>query len=784
MDAATKTPIADAAVFVLGVGTPMTSLTNAQGKLEFVDLQPGTYHIVVKAGAYLPSEPTEIEIGEGQVTTANVSLALELKVITTVRSRSSISVTRENMEQNQRDISSSLQSALGTLSGVQLNDTTYSNNSAFNISLNGQDASQTGYALNGVPIIGGAQMLGSAQSLFTGAGVDFSPTAGYMGGTVNAQTAQPTKVWSYQIIGKVGDFGTSTYSLKTTGTSGKFGLVFQGAQDTQDDPRSGLLYSDQSGEPYAHYGSVVSRAQMTRISYSANAKTSLIFTGLLTNNSTGYICSDFVTLAHCGLGSTPITSYHTAYGNIVLDTLIGNVALDASYGGLAQNTSASQGDRVLYGTPMSGYAYQSHYANRYLYGNAAISAGHHKLSFSVNEAAISGSNRQTYDGVPQTFANPNQQYTALNLTDRVEANPKLALSHTFGFADTTYSGSSVFAQETADWQPPGGNAYEASMTLGSASPFSQRTIPIDDPLSADYDCYNGSVYTDGPYDTGTKQSSIQYSLSWRRTLSNGFVSLYVFYNNQDGQSVRAAVPAASADPTLFPGGLNDYLGELQNVWAQPTVCGAIPFAPNRVYVSQSVVGLDRISGGVNLNGQFGFGRRLRVAPSLSLQRAYFASLDPRLEAVGSYYAIGTQIPHAPYVTGNLTISGVIGPSSVDWGVIAQYQSLNNPYNQPAYTTITAGITANLQNGSSLTFAESNVFNTDANLFGTYQGIYPMPVVGGGTYAFSTSPLRPRQWSVSWRIPWHQHVSPPAKPPVKPIAPKANPMAAPAATAKP
>lgn len=50
-----------------------------------------------------------------------------------------------------------------------------------------------------------------------------------------------------------------------------------------------------------------------------------------------------------------------------------------------------------------------------------------------------------------------------------------------------------------------------------------------------------------------------------------------------------------------------------------------------------------------------------------------------------------------------------------------------------------------------------MFGTHSGLFTHFEGIDPMAVVGGGSLSFSTTPLPPRQWAITYRIPWHQHV---------------------------
>jgi hypothetical protein len=40
----------------------------------------------------------------------------------------------------------------------------------------------------------------------------------------------------------------------------------------------------------------------------------------------------------------------------------------------------------------------------------------------------------------------------------------------------------------------------------------------------------------------------------------------------------------------------------------------------------------------------------------------------------------------------------------------------------------------------------------------------MPLQGGGTFAYATTPLPPRSFTVQYQVRWHQHQAPPKKKP--------------------
>ncbi len=192
-DATTGKPIDNAQVYLLGGDTPENSLTNAHGVLIF-DVPPALYHVQVKAPGYADSNSAEVDAGEGQHLAVVVKMSL--RIIADVVTHPSISVSSVNVGEDgaQRKVSQSLSDALNKIAGVTVDDQLYGDNSAFNISLHGADASQTAYSIDGVHIGGaGAQAVSGLQDLFSGSSINFSPSAISTAGSVNFYTAQPTK---------------------------------------------------------------------------------------------------------------------------------------------------------------------------------------------------------------------------------------------------------------------------------------------------------------------------------------------------------------------------------------------------------------------------------------------------------------------------------------------------------------------------------------------------------------------------------------------------------------
>lgn len=796
VDARTGKPVDSAQVFVLGGDSPQASLTNKDGKLEFSGMGVGTYSIIVKSPGHLNSPATKIDIVADQMTTVRVTMepqsdlaaapvpvatsapASDLKIIATVQSHASVDVSVVPLTQAERGVSQSLAGALGGLAGVLNGDTAYDADSAFNISLHGHDTSQTGFTIDGVPVIDSGS-LGPGQLLFSGASVNFSPTAGYAGGMINFTTLQPSRLWTYTAMGKIGNLGAADYSFSSSGSSGKFMFAMQDAYAAQDSLRSGLTYADQSGNTFLHQGATVSTAQLFKLQYQLSPKTTLHLTEMLGNQSRGTICSDFTTLAPCGWGSVPIMRNRYLSTNLTIESLIGNMQVYLGMFGSGSHYGTSEPTRIEYGTPMPGYSTFGTNSNLGFFVSATAVARQSTLTYSALEYGFDRNATQTYNGAPISLPQPKQTSYRVGVYDRVKSSDKITLQHGISIAGATGAGTQLVAQETGIWQPSHADTFQGQISVGSAQPSFSSIVPVGDPLSASYDCYNGSTYVNGPGDQNTKQSSTSYDLTWRHSFKQGYVSTDIYSDSEDGQGFFGAVPAAAAPGDIFPGGLPVYLQQLMSVWSQPTVCGAIPFDPTRVYLSQNIVGMRQDQRGYTMSAYLPVSHNVVLMPNYSLTSTFFATLDPRLETTGSYYAIGAQLPHHPLVQAGLTADIETNNGALEWFVNGQYASENNPANLPAFTTINVGLNAKIRYGT-LTFIDSNLFGSYTDLFGTYRGIYPMPLVGGGTFAFSSNPGQPRQWSVMWTIPWMQHYTPPQKR----RAAAATPVAKPGATTKP
>lgn len=772
-DVQSRSPVANAAVFLLGGDQPISSLTDERGRIEFESMMPGTYRVSVRHAGYQQYDSASFELDPHSRVTLAIAMmpsaqgggsrrpsASSIKTIAQVTVHASASITEEdlNADSAERRISTSLSDALSKLAGVSIDNQIYGDDSGFNVSLNNHDASQTAVLVDGIHIPGAAgNIVGPAQNLFTGASVSFTPTAGYLGGSINYQTLMPTKFWAYHVRNEIGDYGAQLFSASATGSVGKLGVAAQHVFSARDSFLSGLTYEDQSGKTYLHTGGNASLADLAKFTYPLGKRTSLRLSAMTAGTSDDPICANYTTLLPCGYGPGSFTGNNFRQGTFAVNSLIGNVDALASLYAVSGRSSYDYPQRYLNGVPSPYFSHTAFYGGG-AFAQASITAKRHTDALRAQFSRSGSVLTRPINGAVLRFAQPVERTSNFGFSDSVKASPNLDFTHGISLQSGTDAGSALVLEESVNWNASKNDRLEGSLSAGSAEPAYQlQQYPISDVLAADYDCYNGSVFVDGPSDPAVRQSSVSYNLAWRHIFNDGNVTVNAYRQNAYGQQFFASLPILGEPNGLFADGLSGFLQQLQNAWSSPAACGNIPFDPQHVYVSKNVSGLGQVYQGVTLSGRIDMGRNVVALPTFALGSTYLTALDPRMEVNGSYYAAGRQLPHRPLQTAGITFDGVLPKSHLEWLANAQFTSVNNRYDLPAFTVYSAGLVFHTNYGS-LTLLDANVFGTRPGLFSTYQDVSPVPTVGGGSFAFASEPLPPREWQVTWDIPWRQHTT--------------------------
>lgn len=778
-DVNTGKPIDNAQIFLLGGDSPQSSLTNMKGVLIFENLPPGSYHVRVDAPGY-EQVNTPVDVGEAQRARVNVALAPsgQLKTIASVISKASVvNINIEDVNANSalRRVSQSLSDALNKMAGVSVDSDLYGAGSAFNISLRGADASQTGYSIDGVRIAGAAaQALGGAQDLFSGASVNFAPSAGNTAGTVNFFTLQPSKLWNYSFNGTIGNYSRTLGVWSATGGFGKMSFAFAHSGGGQVGPLNGSVFADQTGAAYMHDGGFSRTANLVKTNLALSPVSTLTYSFIGSAYNSTNICPYQTAVLPCSYGPGNVTRSDSEFQSVGVGSLLGHLQFNAdAYFGKTR-TVGSEPARAVNGVVIplswiSPIAYAS-FDVRF-----SATARRHTVYGGVYSSSENSTYQSTFNGSQSLQSSTvSTRFFSIYLSENTKANDRLKFLHAISASSATNSGNALNLYESATWQPAVADVFEGGLGIGGSSTFYSSST-LGDALSADYDCFNRSVYVGGPTDPPGPQSSINYNLAWRHTTRLGFLNVSLYRNRYIGQGQRVAVPIGSEPASLFPGGsLANYLAGIQQVWSQPAVCGSMPFDPNFVYVSQTLNSLSEVTQGFSVTGEMALGKNLLLFPTYATTNAYYSALDPRLIAPNSYYAAGAQLPRIPLHKMGLIIDGVVPHTPFEWLVDGEFTSVNNQQNLPAYTIFNAGFVMKLPRGS-LSFLAANIFGTQSALFATYQGVNPMPLQGGGTFAFSTIPLPPRSLSLQYQIRWKQRTPPPPPPAPKPaVSPSPKP----------
>ncbi len=181
-----------------------------------------------------------------------------------------------------------------------------------------------------------------------------------------------------------------------------------------------------------------------------------------------------------------------------------------------------------------------------------------------------------------------------------------------------------------------------------------------------------------------------------------------------------------------------------------STCGGTPaplFGPQNAYFSTPIANVQRVYEGARINGYFTLGR-LVVEPFYDVQIAKAISADPRFANPYSITISGAQLPNVPLHRAGVTLDYKAPHSAVEWLADANYTGVNNSQNLPAYTTVDAGVSTQLQHGT-LTLAASNILNTYGGIFSSPQNAVPYTTANGLLIPTIARPNTPRQLSVTY-----------------------------------
>ncbi len=762
-DAKTKSPVALARVVLDGPILASEVATSA-GKVTFTEAPAGIYRARVFARGYRAVTSAPFEVLDGERVSLDVALApsSDLQVIAVVHSVSSVRISTNSIDANsaQRKLSGDLADALSKLSGVSITSSSDDTDAAQTISLDGHDASQTAMTLDGIPLnapgsAGDLRMF--ATDLFTGASVHHGPQIGGLGGGVDFRTLEPTLSWQSQGTLATGSYGRNNESLGISGSLGNLGIAAMSTTRTNPSPADGMRYLDASGLDYVHDGGRWVAGDLLKANLRLPGDQTLAASFINSTRSIGLLCLRVTAALPCGYGPGNDVSGSFSLYSLGDQLLTGATAISATLYGTVGSNLFDLRNRFVDGVASPAGSSMQMRSTGFTISAELPAMRNHTLSvlaYDTNSSQVStplvASNAAFYSAQQQG------SYGALQLSDRIRANDRLALNASLGLTHASYSGGSALGSIGATWRPSANDSYAISYALSGNAPNFGRSRALSDPASLQFDCQGSASvgYGAAPGDQPGASSSSSLDASVTHRFAGSALSLALYRQVQNGVVLPTQVNGSVllADGTLSP----SYLAQVEGAYASASGCGvgAPPIAASQLYFATPVGGVTRIYSGADLTGFVQIGN-LVAEPFFDITSTTLRSNDPRIDNPFAIAISGAQTPNVPLHRAGLTLDYRAPHSAVEWLADAQYTGANNPNNLPAYTTYDAAANVKFTRGT-LTVAASNITDAYAGIFASSQDAVPYTTLGGTEVPTIARPLAPRSYSVTYSFAIGRH----------------------------
>ncbi len=754
-DANTAKPIVLARVLL--DGPVMTSeFTGDNGRVRFTDVPDGIYRARVMARGFQSVTSENFEIINGRNVTVTVTLAMAqggpLKTIASavVKSTATVSTTAISNDSAQRKLSNDLADALNKLSGVSVSTSSTDSDATQTVSLEGQDPSQTQLSVDGIPLnapgtSGDLRMMNS--DLFSGASVSFGPQLGGLAGGVNFRSLDPTLSWQSAFSLSVGSNGKNNYSIGETGSLGRLGIAAMHTYRMTPSLLDGMQFLDTSGLDYTHEGDRQSIGTLVKLRYQLSDAQTL--TGMYSHSTNGseLVCTQETGDIPCGYG--PNNWYNTAFDlySLTDNALVGSTQLQASFFGSKSTATRDLLDRFIGGVAAPTGSTQSSSFDGFMLNATLPAQQRHTISVS----AYTTNSTSTFTPLnsaaqPYTFPGQSASYSAISVNDSIRSNTKLRFTDSIGISHASNAPSSILLGIGSSWQPSTSDSYALSYNLGGVAPHAGREGILSDPGQLRIDCNGNVAFGSAPGDQPGASNSTSARFSYTHRMNGGLVSASLYQQVQNNIVLPVEVNGTALSPSLFP---PTYWGQVQTVFDTTCPSSAAQIGPQNVYYTTPIAGVKRMYEGAHLSSYFTVGN-LVVQPYYDIQVAKAFSTDPRFNNAYAITISGEQLPNVPLHRAGITLDYRARHSILEWLADAQYTGGNNQQNLPAYTTVDAGVSANLQHGT-LSFVASNIFNTYGGVFSSTQWAVPYTTANGTQIATIARPNTPRQVAVTYTV---------------------------------
>ena len=762
VDTAAKKPLLDARVTLVGP-TTVSALTTKVGIVKYTDVPSGLYRIRVAKSGFIGTISAQFEVLGNKEVDVDVNLGVPLaqnaapgttadasglQIIGKVSARVNINTKDVDDTSGIRRISDSLTEALGTIAGVDVTQDSNDPNAPQTVSLRGKDESQTAVTLDGIPLAapGAATNLRAINTdLFSGAGVNFGPQAGALGGSVNFRTLQPTQSWQTKFATSYGTYDRFNYQIGETGSIGKLGIALLHTDRQGNSPLTFNTYTDSSGLTYPHGGENSNVGNFAKLRYGLTDRTTLNFTALQNNQGNSALCTQDVTILPCGIGpgNTNAGAFQFMYGSV--QSLIGETTTQVT--GYVNSNSNNTNDALRYvNGSLNPLVSTTKSINRGIAFSATITQKKHTLTLSGSTYAST----TTFIPVVNTSSfvvgsSVNNSSHSYQFADSFKVNDKLSLGETASIAATNGAGSSFIGGFNAQWRPTTANSYSGSLSVGSSQPGAGLVRTFSDPANARFNCAAQTANVSGPGDLPGKQSALNYDAAWTHQGKRGQFTFDAYKQTQTGQLINAQIGAGSLG---FAAG-DPYVAAITGYYQSAFACGAgasLPLAG--ILVSEPIGGTTRVYQGFDVSARVGFGPNITVFPSFTTTSAAITAADSRLLGLNSTTIIGAQIPGRPVHSGNLTIDGNLPHLGLELLANAHYTGANNSQHIDPYVLANVGASHDLGLGR-VTFFVSNIFNTESGALSSLAFAQPIALSGGSQLYVAANPNAPRAFNISY-----------------------------------
>ncbi len=258
------------------------------------------------------------------------------------------------------------------------------------------------------------------------------------------------------------------------------------------------------------------------------------------------------------------------------------------------------------------------------------------------------------------------------------------------------------------------------------------------PGAADFDCSSHAAYASGPSQvTPDPPHSAGVTAAITRRLRRANVTLGGFYD----ATKDALVVAAQAGGAALPSG---YLQALNEQYAY--LCGGGPLTASDLYLMHYVTVPLRVDKEWYASVNSPLGANFNLAVAYETYAATAAGVPALPAGENSTLIPGSQIWNVPLHRASAIFS--YHTPAVTVGVGTAFVDANNAAHLPAYSSTSAGIRFNVNNGA-IVFSVQNLFNEDAGRFTSPAFAAASPTTSGSVQ-FLGVPIA-RTWSIRYEI---------------------------------